>query len=339
VITPADVEYHTPSDADHLYAETNWFAFYVPEARINTVVYTMSRPGAGVQFCDISMCGALVADRGEMLYLDSQQALPAPERLGDYTTASGLRVRALNPPRDYRIDYVGYDDCEIHVDFEGLMDPFDTSDPAHSPKATADPDAHVAGTGMGAAYKGHFELTGHITGTLRYRGVDHEVDCVETMDHSWGDRPEIHQHPMGWTHAHFGRDLVVKWINHWHIEAPEDEQQPLAHGYVLQDGAVHGLVDLQLRTQRIGRVITGMQATATDVRGEVFELTGVAEVGGPMIPYTGSEVYGAQLRWTERRSGRQGYGFASDIQSVQDLTRRNGRRSGAAASAPPVTVR
>ena len=39
--------------------------------------------------------GALVADRAETLYLDSQQALPAPERLSDYTTASGLTVRAV----------------------------------------------------------------------------------------------------------------------------------------------------------------------------------------------------------------------------------------------------
>lgn len=326
MITPADVEYHAPPDADHTYAETNWFAFYVPEARINTIVYTVARPGLGVQSCDVSMYGALVADRAETLYLDSQQALPAPERMGDYTTASGLRVRAVNPPRDFRIDYVGYDDCEIHLDFEGLMEPFDTSDPEHSPRAVADPAAHVANSGMGEAFKGHFELTGRFTGTLRVHGVDHAVDCVETIDRSWGLRPEIHQHAMGWSQAQFGPDLAIKWINHWDLDAPPESAQPLAHGYVLQDGEVHGLTDMQLITHRVGRVITGMDLRVTDRRGEIFELTGVAEVGGPWVIYTASEVFGVQMRWTDLGSGRRGYGFASEICSMQDLTRRHGRR-------------
>lgn len=31
----------------------------------------------------------------------------------------GLKVVAVTPPRDYRIDYVGADGTEIHVDWKG----------------------------------------------------------------------------------------------------------------------------------------------------------------------------------------------------------------------------
>ena len=326
MITAADVEFHEWPDGDHTFAETNWFAFYVPEAKINTIVYTVARKALNVQSSDISMFGALVDNRAESLYLDSQMALPAPASLADYTTANGLSIKAVKPPRDYRIDYAGYDDCEIHLDFEGLMEPFDTSDPNHSPLAVPDEAAHVAGTGMGEAYKGHFELTGHFTGTLKYRGTEYEVDCVETMDHSWGSRPEIHQHSMGWSHAHFGRDFAIKWINHWHLDKPLEEQQPLAHGYVMQDGEVYGLTDMTLYTHRVGSMITAMDLKVTDKRGKTFELRGSAEVGGPWICYTASLVYGAQMNWTERTTGRQGYGFASEIRSMQDMTRMHGRR-------------
>jgi hypothetical protein len=98
VITADDVEFHEWPEGDHTFAETNWFAFYVPEAKINTIVYTVARKALNVQSSDISMYGALVDNRAESLYLDSQMALPAPASLADYTTANGLSIKAVNPP-------------------------------------------------------------------------------------------------------------------------------------------------------------------------------------------------------------------------------------------------
>jgi hypothetical protein len=325
MITPQDVEYHTPPDADQRYAETNWFCFYIPQEKLMAIVYTVARRAVGVQSCDISLYGALVDNRAEILYLDSQMALPAPPKLSAYTTANGLSVRALNPPRDYRVDYRGYDDTEIHVDFKGLMDPFDIHDPDHSPMARATVAEQHAGAGMGSGYGGHFDLTGHFTGTLKFRGVEYAVDCVETMDHSWGNRAELFVPTMGWSHAHFGQNLAIKWINHWDPSKPVEQQQRLAHGYVMEEGRVYGLIDLKLITHRLGSVIHSVEFVATDKRGRKFHAFGMAEVGGPWICYVGSIVYAAQCRWT-LDDGRVGYGLASEITSIQALTRRYGRR-------------
>ena len=325
MITAEDVEYHNPGDADHRYAETNWFCFYIPKERLMAIVYTVARRAVGVQSCDISLYGALVDSRAETLYLDSQMALPAPPRLSKYTTANGLSVEALNPPRDYKVDYVGYDDTEIHVEFKGLMEPFDIHDPDHSPLAKRTTEEQHAGAGMGSGYGGHFDLTGHFQGTLKFRGIEYEVDCIETMDHSWGNRAEIFVPTMGWSHAHFGKDLAIKWINHWDPTKSVDQQQRLAHGYVMENGQVYGLTDLQLTTHRIGAVIQSVEFTATDKRGKKFHAHGMAEVGGPWICYVASLVYAAQCRWT-LDDGRAGYGLASEITSLQALTRAHGRR-------------
>lgn len=325
MIKPEDVEYHTPADADHRHAETNWFCFHVPEEKLMAIIYTVARKAVGVQSCDISLYGALVDNRAETLYLDTQMALPAPPKLSEYTTANGLYVKAVNPPRDYRVDYVGYDDTEIHVDFKGLMEPFDIHDPDHSPMAKATTEEQHAGAGMGSGYGGHFDLTGHYSGTLKIRGREYEVDCVETMDHSWGNRAEIDVPTMGWSHAHFGKDFAIKWINHWDPGKPVDQQQSLAHGYVMEDGQAYGLTDMKLYTNRIGSVITSVEVHVTDKRGKKFHAVGTAQAGGPWICYASSLVYAAQCRWT-LDDGRVGYGLASEITSLQALTRRHGRR-------------
>lgn len=324
MISDRDLEFHTPADADQRHAETNWFCFYIPTERIMGIIYTVARRGVGVQSCDVSLYGALVDNRAETLYLDSQMALPCPPQLSHYTTATGLTVRA-DDIRTYHLDYRGYDDTEIHLDFKGLMEPFDIHDPDHSPRAKATVEEQHAGAGMGSGYGGHFDLTGHLTGTLKFRGRQYSIDCVETMDHSWGNRAEIFVPSMGWSHAHFGKDFAIKWINHWDPLKPLDEQQGLAHGYVMENGRAYGLTDMRLITHRLGSVITGVEVEVTDRRGKTFHALGMAEVGGPWICYAASMVYATQCRW-RLHDGRTGYGLASEIISLQTLTRLHGRR-------------
>ena len=45
-------------------------------------------------------------------------------------------------------------------------------------------------TTWGHAYAGHFDQTGRYEGELSLRGRRHAIDCVATMDHSWGVRAE-----------------------------------------------------------------------------------------------------------------------------------------------------
>ena len=61
MITAKDVEFHTPANADYRHAETNWFCVYIPKEKLMAIVYTVARRAVGVQSCDISLYGALVA--------------------------------------------------------------------------------------------------------------------------------------------------------------------------------------------------------------------------------------------------------------------------------------
>lgn len=325
VIGPQDVEFHHGKDADYRWAETNIFSVLLPEENLMACIYTVTRPVLAVMSADIVLYGALTSRRSECLYIDCQQHLPGPQRLSDYATANGLSVRATRPPRDYRIDYLGYDDTELHIDFRGLMEPFDIHDPEHSPRAVRDEQARAASSGFGAAYGGHFDLTGHITGSLRLRGREYRVDCVETMDHSWGPRAEIGMPSMGWMHAHFGQDLAIHWINSWNMDAPPGQQHQLAHGYVMDNGAVYGLSDLKMSVVHVDSTPVSIDVVATDCRGRRYGLQGTAQIGAPWVCYASLWVYAAMMRW-RLDDGRVGYGMAQETQSLQALTRRLGRR-------------
>ncbi|HEX5806075.1 MAG TPA: hypothetical protein VFY31_07045 [Macromonas sp.] len=324
MIKHEDIEFHTPPNADYLWAETNYFSISIPEEKILASVYIVCRKGLGVMSADVSIHGALVDNRAECLYVDNHQHLPAPAKLTEVDTPIGLKIRTTSP-RDYRIDYVGFDDTEIHVDLKGLMEPFDIHDPAHSPKATPhDAKAKVDGSGFGTGYGGHFDLTCHITGTLKVRGKEYKVDCVETMDHSWGPRPETHMPAIGWQHAHFGKDLALHWIVLADYEKPVGEQQTLAHGYVMENGEVYGLTDVKLRTVRSGVVTVAHEFEATDVRGKVWRMYGTAEVGAPWVCYVSTMVYIANMRWT-LPDGRVGYGVSQENHAIQMLNRQRGK--------------
>jgi hypothetical protein len=319
MITAQDVDYHLPADADYRWAETNYFCLYVPGEKILAQAFTTTRKALGAQAADVLMLGSLTQSRAEYLYIDVQQHLPAPEKLSNYTTPSGLHVEVTKAPRDYRIDYVGFDNHEIHVDFKALMDPYDINDPEQNPmvgKGT---------TGMGASYNGHFDMTGHVTGHIVVAGKEVKVDCVETMDHSWGVRPETGLHALGWMNAHFGPDLFFHWINTWDLDQPIDAQHALANGYVVENGKLHGLVDLQMRCTRLGVLNTAMEVVVTDVRGRKFHLHGVAEIGGPWVAYPCSVTSLAEFRWV-LPDGRIGHGMCQDNQPLRELTPRRGRR-------------
>ncbi len=324
MIKPEDIEFHTPANANYLWAETNYFSLSIPEEKIFASVYVVVREGLGVMSADVAIHGALVDTRAECLYVDNHQHLPAPKSMSDISTPTGLKIRALNP-RDYRIDYVGFEDTELHVDFKGLMEPFDIHDPSHSPKAIKhDEKQRIDGSGFGSGYNGHFDLTGRITGTLKVRGKEYTVNCIETMDHSWGPRPETHMPSIGWMHAHFGEDLALHWIVDCDYQKPIGQQQTFAHGYVLENGTTYGLTDVKLRTVRSGIMTCSHEVEATDVRGKVWRLHGSADVGAPWVCYISTLVFMANMRWT-LPDGRVGYGISQENHALQMLNRQRGK--------------
>lgn len=313
MITPDDVQFHLPSGADHTWAETNFFAFYVPERNLCGSVYVVTRKALGSTLADISLFDRISVDRKDCLLVDSQQHLPAPDRLSDYTLPNGLTVRAVRPPRDYEITYDGPGETRFDLRFEALMDPFDL----HADEATNGGDASSI-----AAYTGHFDMTGRIRGTIVVGGEPIEVDCVDTMDHSWGPRPE-HGHPdIVWMHAHFGEERAFHAILVQHPERDEQERYEFIRGYALVEGEVVPMQDVQLRANRAAGMGTGMEVLATGTNGLQLHLRGAAVAATNVGWYSCMEINYALHRWMDER-GRVGYGCVQESVMYDRRTARN----------------
>ncbi len=331
MITASDVEYHTPPGADYRWAETYIFPIAIPEEHILVMVYVAARPTLGVMLNEIYVFGTLTDNRAELLYVDSQVHLPAPKRFSDIDSPSGLKIKAVVPPREFRIDYVGFDDTEIHVDWNGIMDPFDVHDIKHTPHAVGTHDEKMAKSGLSRAWNGHFDMTGRVRGTVKVRGTEYKVDSLERMDHSWGERGEHDLPAMDSISAQFDENLAFHLIVSIDMEAPSGRDQKLAHGYVLENGVQYGVVSMDITSVRLGVTVTSMHMTLTDVRGKVFTLNATADVGAPWNIYA-TTCYTALMRWT--MGERVGYGVVMEVLPIKTLTRLRGRR----ASAWPASI-
>lgn len=288
------------------------------------MVYVAARPKLGVMLNDIYVYGTLTDNRAELLYVDSQVHLPAPAKLSDINSPSGLRIRAVQPPREFRIDYVGFDDTEIHVDWNGIMDPFDVHDSKHTPHAVGSHDEKMAKSGLARAWNGHFDMTGRVRGTVKVRGKEFKVDSLERMDHSWGERGENDLPPMDSISAQFDENLAFHIITHVDMEAPSGRDQKLAHGYVLEDGVQYGVQTLEITSVRLGVTVSSMYMKVTDVRGKTYQLHAMADVGAPWNIYA-TTCYTALMRWT--LGDRVGYGVVMEVLPIKTLTKLRGRRA------------
>ncbi|AYQ91804.1 MAG: hypothetical protein V4793_02185 [Paraburkholderia tropica] len=306
MILPEDVRFHTPVEVPYDWAETNFFSIYVPEANITAWVYTIARPGVGALVADVSMINELGRTSLEALYVDFQQHLPMPEKLEDYALPNGLSVRVVNAPRDYQVDYVGLDDTEFRWTVCGLMEPYDIHDKSMDPLASEDP----ARTGFGTAYASHFDMTVHVAGTLKVRGKVYEVDCISTMDHSWGPRNERGLPPMGWVNASFSRSLAFQSI--WTFEpfAKGWQQFTLAHGYAFIEGRVRGLVSGRQRAVRRGAFPFSYEQVLVDIDGVEHHLIGIPVAQHPWSSYNSCMPVLSMMRWFYR--GQEGYGQAQE---------------------------
>jgi hypothetical protein len=281
---------------------------------LNGCVYVLTRANVAATLSTIVVFRGFQRHHWQALYADSRMHLPMPAGdLDDYRLPNGLRVRATKPPRDYEIEYRGSDECEIHLEFRGMMEPYDIHDPRMDPITAAEQGKEFA---WGTAYKGHFDLTGRVGGELVLRGERRRVSCVSTMDHSWGPRPEVGLPNMSWFHAHFGEDLAVHCI--FPCE-PGDfaSYGSLAHGYVLENGQVYGLASGRGHARREQGQQMTMTIEVTDVRGREFRLQGHAVATYPWTPWPAVVAFHSLNRWT--LDDRVGYGECMDVFDVARL--------------------
>lgn len=308
----ANFQFNEDSPFD--WCETNFFPFAVPEHRISGSIYVLTRPKLGVAMSDVLVQDRINPAWEAQAYVDNQQHLPCPSSLLDYSLANGVSVTAVKPLEHYRLQYQGIEDTSLELDFHALMPPFDMNDPDMDPMA-----AGRIGAGWGgAAFSGHYEITGRITGCLRLRGREYKVDCIDTLDRSWGVRKERANGNATWIHGSFGERLTIHALIGLD---PANEQGfgSLISGYVLEDGDMNGLVAVEGEVERQGLLPMSARLRVTDKRGKSFDLTAAAINGCIWAPFPSMVYAQSFMRWNHR--GEIGYGVQQDVISRTYLTR------------------
>jgi hypothetical protein len=334
VITARDTSFHEPTSDPATgppWGETNYFGFYNPDVPINGGIYTLFRPELGVVLSTVNLNSGRVETPQDADYWDSQVHLPIPAGadIADFRLANGLSIRAFDKPLSYQVDYDDGEGTEVHFTFSGLHAPYDIHDPEQDPMVAA--QAEAGSWAWGTAYNGHFDATGHAVGEIVLRGRRHPLDCVTTMDHSWGPRGERHAHTMSWLHAHFSPQLAIHAIFDFDA-ATNGEELRLTHGYVMEDGEVHGLKAGSGRTRRRGHYADEVTLRVVDRRDRTWELQGRAMTAFPWNAWPNVVGYNVLARWECR--GLTGHGEIQDffgVQTLSDLAHPSGRSAAGAA--------
>ncbi len=328
MIRPEDAQFHQPTSDDPLWAETNYFGLYAAQetdAPINIGLYGLFREPLGVVGSSVSVNSKRVSFPWAAEYWDAWEHLvvPQPSNLLDYKLANGLEVVCHEPNMVWDVDYSDpAAGLELHFRYTGLMEPYDINDPAQDPMA-ADKDMDLT---WGHAYAGHFDQSGHYEGEITLRGTTHPIDCVSTMDHSWGVRAERQTSRLSWMHAHFSDELVVHGLFDFSTENGPDAPSGLSmtHGYVLDHGKVHGLKAGTGTTWRRGFYPDAIQISVTDAANRTWALEGTGLTTFPWQSQPGVVGHNALLRWT--CDGRTGYGECMDFIGLGELTAAHNRR-------------
>lgn len=325
MIQSADAELHAPTSDDPSWAETNYFGFYLPELKMNGGVYALFRTNLGVVNTTIDLNSRMVRVPWEAQYWDSQTHVPIPANrsLLDYRLSTGLHVRCVEPNRIWDVEYDDGEGTEIRFRFSALMDAFDIHDPDQDPMVAAREEASKFA--WGTAYNGHFDLTGLCEGELVFGGRRHEFECVSTMDHSWGPRPERTTTPMSWLHAHFSRSFAIHAIFDFDPELGPDGPSPLrlTHGYVMDHGEIVGLKAGEGEAVREDGYPIAESLRLVDRLDREFKLEGTAVTSFPWQAWP--DVVGFNVLHEWRCGEDVGLGEAMDFLGMSQITRLHNR--------------
>ncbi len=308
MITEKDMYFHKPTSNDHYWAETNYFGFYVAEEAIHVNVYVLTRQNAGVVLSSITVTDGFSNTPHQVRYSNNQVHLPFPDSdFDDYKLGNGLAIKCTKPVMDYDIKFDDQRGVSIDVQYKALMEPYDIHDPDQDPLA-ASADDMVSST----AYAGHWDQTGRVTGKFTIDGKTYDIDCVSSMDHSWGERKEDQFQNFCWLNANFDNDVSVHCL--WAIN-PDDinDYCAIVHGYVREGSEVYGLTKGSGKLRRNGNLHQYMELQVEDKRGKVHNLCGTAFTSNPWQPWP--FVYATQsfLRW--EMDGVIGWGEVQDVSS------------------------
>ena len=331
MIKDSDAQFHD-TGGDPVWAETNYFGFFNAEEKLNVNVYAIFRPTLGVVSSTICMNSRRVVGHWEAVFCDMRAWMPIPEprNLLDYALLNSLQVRTLEPNQVWEIRYDDQQGTQIDVRFEALMPPFDIHDPAMDPMVAA--KTEEGKFAWGTAYNGHFDMTGQVTGSVTIRGRRIPIDCVSTMDHSWGPRPERGAPPMSWLHGHFSKDLAFHAIFGFDPEKGAEDLW-LAHGYVLEKGKVYGLKAGRGRVERRQEwYAEHMALELTDSAGRVWTPQARALTTFPWFWEPNTITYNPLCEWT--LNGLTGHGEVMEFMELPQITALNSNPATRRIAAP-----
>jgi len=162
-------------------------------------------------------------------------------------------------------------------------------------------------------------MSGRVTGTVKIRGREFKVNCIERMDHRPPQPSEVQRAELDLRNLRGQAGVPSGPL--LDLDSPVGKDHTLAHGYVLDEGQVYGLTDMELTNTRIGIAVVGMDMKVTDVRGKVFHLHAMADVVGPW------NAYAATVTWTAQwlLGGQVGYGCVMETIALPALHLRRGR--------------
>ncbi len=310
MITAADSEFHERDPSLSNWAETIVCIFSVPEAGILGNAYILARPNLGVVASSVILFQGFCAQAHQIDFVDARMHLPCPQSFLDMSLDSGLSLKAINPPRDFRFAYEDtHGACRFDLLFESVMPPFDTHDPLENPLLAAG----EGDMGYGDAWaNGHLDTIGHITGELELRGRRYPVDCHDGMDRSWGPREEWGGRAVSWLHVPFGDEFGV------HIAMTMDARQgrivydQLRFGYLHEHGEVTGIVEASIEAERVNMIPVSNRVWVKDARGREFTFHGTAVAGGPYYQFIPAYVcFQTLMRY--RDGDRVAHGEQGDI--------------------------
>lgn len=329
MINESDADFHPRNPADKSWTETAALIFSVPEAGILGNVYVQARPNLGVALSQVIVGQGFCRQSYEIDLTDAQYHLTCPPTFRKFTLENGLSVENIKAPADFHFVYKhALGACNLDLKFQCIHQPFDPHDLAENPLLAPDvarpKDARMGDEWM----NGHYEVKGHITGTLELRGKTYTVDSYDGMDRSWGPRTQTGVRSVSWISINFGRDFAMHLAVPMNIVKGDVVYDPIRFGYVVDHGKVLGIVDAQVTATRVDLLPFGTHIRATDAKGRKYELFGSALAGHPWHFHTAGHVaYQSLMRY--ELDGKIGYGEFADIFGTEYLAEhlsRHGRK-------------
>ncbi|MCH2173924.1 hypothetical protein MK489_24350 [Myxococcota bacterium] len=317
VIQRRDMYFHEPRYRDYRWFETNWFTWTIPQEAMRGHMRAGFRTNLGVVESTCFVFNNPDSHAGPLgvLYSDRQSHVPMPvTNLDHYDLVSGLSVRMTQPLSEWEVRYEGGHDTSFDLHYRSMMPPL------HISETGTDEVKHAT------IHHGHIDQMMHVTGTVRVRGVEYEVNWAAPRDHSWSSRPESssgYGFPMSgnFDYGSFGEGgqdftFFVQTRNAW-----KDLRQGVVHnGYIIDGGDLLRIKSGEGRYtyEESDWVIKALTYEIEDERGRTHIFEGV-----PRSFYGSGAGTLAAVEW-RNRDGETGWGeynWHGDVYELQRIGR------------------